>query len=82
MKLSQGQWRILWTLANAGDRPDVLLKGRGPLASAAVLGRLGLAEQTGGGYFNGERWRLTDEGRRLAESKERWRPVAGGWELP
>ena len=60
--LSPNQRRVLRVLAARGDRPDVLLKGRGELASAAVLRRLGLAERTGTGWFNGERWRLTPAG--------------------
>ncbi len=70
MRLTPSQLQVLRRLARPNDRPGAnlpagchYLRGRGPLASAQVLARLGLARLVGPGWFNGEHWRITDEGR-------------------
>ncbi len=69
-KLSVSQREVFLYLARPAptEAPDGrhYLKGRGRLASAAVLARHGLAEKLGPGAFNGEHWRLTAAGHELA----------------
>ena len=71
MKLTESQRSLLYRLAMPSGNPVVrnthYVRGRGPLASAQVLRRLGLAENVGVGSFDGEHWRITDAG-----VAERW----------
>lgn len=62
IRLTQAQRHVLiklWQPSGDGCR---WLTGRGALASAKVLRRLGLAEFVKPGQFNGEFWKLTGAG--------------------
>lgn len=70
IKLTPSQGRVLLYLARLDEHNQDgsrYLHGRGRLASAQVLCRLGYAEFVGLGTFNGERWRITEAGRGALE---------------
>lgn len=64
-KLSRSQIEVLRALGDPNADGYAVVHGRGPIASARVLGRHGLAARVVLSFcrFNGDCWRLTEAGK-------------------